>query len=61
MDVDGLTKRRAVMDATSNLSNQEVFELARRFDPRGQRTVGVITKPDLVPAGDERNVRMLVS
>lgn len=46
----------AVMDATSNLSNQEVFLFAHNADPLGQRTVGVITKIDLVQAGDKRNI-----
>ena len=43
----------AVCDATSNLANQEVFQLARNADPEGQRTVGIVTKCDAVQAGDE--------
>lgn len=46
----------AVMDATSNLANQEVFKLARDADPDGQRTVGVVTKCDAVQKGDEDTV-----
>ena len=47
---------RAVMDATSNLASQEVFNLAREADPEGLRTVGVITKCDAVQEGDEEIV-----
>ena len=43
----------AVCSATSNLANQEVFNLAREADPKGTRTVGIVTKCDVVPAGDE--------
>lgn len=44
------------MDARNNLANQEVFELARRADPEGDRTVGVITKCDALQHGDEESV-----
>ena len=44
----------AVCDASSNLANQEVFQLAREADPAGKRTVGVVTKCDIVQEGDER-------
>ena len=42
----------AVCNATSNLANQEVFHLARGADPKGQRTVGIVTKCDIVPKDD---------
>ncbi|KIX03127.1 uncharacterized protein Z518_06677 [Rhinocladiella mackenziei CBS 650.93] len=46
----------AVMDARNNLANQEVFKMARGVDPRGDRTVGIITKCDVVQNGDEAGV-----
>lgn len=44
------------MDARVNLSNQEVFRLAREADKYGSRTVGVITKCDALQRGDEKEV-----
>lgn len=44
------------MDARVNLSNQEVFRLAREADKNGSRTVGVITKCDALQRGDEKEV-----
>ncbi|QGA19055.1 hypothetical protein EYB26_006743 [Talaromyces marneffei] len=46
----------AVMDARVNLSNQEVFRLAREAGKDGSRTVGVITKCDALQRGDEKEV-----
>ncbi len=31
-----------------NLANHEAFRLAKQHDPMGKRTIGVMTKPDLV-------------
>lgn len=45
------------MDARNNLANQEVFKMARGVDPCGDRTVGVVTKCDVVQSGDEAGVR----
>lgn len=44
------------MDARNNLANQEVFRMARAADPRGTRTVGIITKCDALQQGDEKMV-----
>ncbi|KAL2192898.1 P-loop containing nucleoside triphosphate hydrolase protein [Corynascus similis CBS 632.67] len=42
----------AVVSAKNDFANQVVLKLARTADPRGTRTLGVITKPDtLVPGG----------
>jgi hypothetical protein len=49
------------MDARVNISNQEVFRLARRYDTDGSRTVGVITKCDALQAGDEKEARRTIS
>ena len=41
----------AVVSAKSDFALQEVTELARELDPRGTRTLGLITKPDTLDAG----------
>lgn len=38
----------AIVSAQNDKQNQRVLRLARRYDPHGDRTVGVITKPDLL-------------
>lgn len=41
----------AVVSAKNDYANQIVLTLARKFDPDGKRTLGVITKPDtLIPS-----------
>ncbi|THU89402.1 hypothetical protein K435DRAFT_677975 [Dendrothele bispora CBS 962.96] len=37
----------------TDFQNQGALQMAKRFDPNGERTVGVLTKPDRIPAGDE--------
>jgi hypothetical protein len=37
----------AVVPANVDLATQEILELARESDPHGDRTLGVLTKPDL--------------
>jgi hypothetical protein len=41
------------MDGANELSNQEIFEMAKMANPNLDRTVGVITKLDDVPEGNE--------
>ncbi|KAL2156650.1 hypothetical protein VTH82DRAFT_1395 [Thermothelomyces myriococcoides] len=42
----------AVVSAKNDIANQVVLGLARTADPKGNRTLGVITKPDtLIPGG----------
>ena len=36
----------AIISASTDKQLQKVLRLAREFDPRGERTVGIITKPD---------------
>jgi hypothetical protein len=45
----------AVISAANDFNNQVVVKLARRIDPTGSRTLGVITKPDRIdtPEGVE--------
>lgn len=46
----------AVVPANVDLATQEILELAKESDPNGDRTLGVLTKPDLVDKGAESGV-----
>ncbi|KAI6167303.1 P-loop containing nucleoside triphosphate hydrolase protein [Pisolithus thermaeus] len=39
----------------TDFENQGAHHLAKQFDPDGKRTVGVLTKPDRIPAGEEES------
>ena len=41
----------AVSPANQDLSNSDALKLARSVDPEGLRTIGVITKLDLMDEG----------
>ncbi|KAF6817471.1 dynamin [Colletotrichum sojae] len=43
----------AVVQASNDVANQGIIKIAREYDKDGQRTVGIITKPDLVNEGTE--------
>lgn len=43
----------AVLQAGNDMANQPIIKLARIHDTLGQRTVGIITKPDLINQGAE--------
>ena len=43
----------AVSAATSDLATSDAIQLAKRVDPSGERTMGVITKLDLMDAGTD--------
>ncbi|KAK3338931.1 P-loop containing nucleoside triphosphate hydrolase protein [Neurospora tetraspora] len=43
----------AVVSAKNDFANQVVLKLARAADPRGHRTLGIITKPDALHPGSE--------
>lgn len=51
-----------VVSANHNLANQIVVEEAKKYDPSRQRTLGIITKPDLAGPGsqDEKKCLQLV-
>ncbi|PLN80206.1 P-loop containing nucleoside triphosphate hydrolase protein [Aspergillus taichungensis] len=49
-----------VVPANVDIATQEIVELAREYDPDGQRTLGVLTKPDLVDMGAEHRVLDLI-
>ena len=41
----------AVIAATNDYANQGILTKVRKVDPKGERTLGVITKPDRLPKG----------
>ncbi|KAJ9133186.1 Interferon-induced GTP-binding protein Mx-like protein [Pleurostoma richardsiae] len=49
----------AVVQAGNDVANQRIVQLARKYDPDGDRTVGIITKPDLINDGAEAKIAML--
>ncbi|KAG9240272.1 dynamin GTPase [Calycina marina] len=49
----------AVVQGSNDIANQGIVRRARKFDPDGQRTVGIITKPDLVNQGTEARIARL--
>lgn len=49
-----------VISANTQLASHKVIEEARKHDPRRERTLGVITKPDLAEPGDEKQCLRLV-
>ncbi|XP_073440812.1 interferon-induced GTP-binding protein Mx-like isoform X2 [Dendrobates tinctorius] len=50
----------AVVPCNVDIATTEVLEMAREVDPTGERTIGVLTKPDLVDAGAESEVLSVV-
>lgn len=57
---DSRTIILAVIPAPVDIATQEILSMAEEVDPRGQRTLGVLTKPDLVDRGGEEHVMDLV-
>ncbi|CAI4214295.1 unnamed protein product [Parascedosporium putredinis] len=49
----------AVVSAKSDFALQEVTHLARQLDPDGDRTLGLITKPDTLDPGSESEMYYL--
>ncbi|MCJ1386917.1 hypothetical protein MMC17_010045 [Xylographa soralifera] len=41
----------AVISATNDYANQGILTKVREVDPEGERTLGIITKPDRLPSG----------
>ena len=41
----------AVVSAAYDCANQKILTKVREVDPKGDRTLGIITKPDLLPSG----------
>ena len=50
----------AVVPANVDIATQEILKMAEKCDKKGQRTLGVLTKPDLVDRGAEHRVVDLV-
>ncbi|KAK6531085.1 hypothetical protein TWF281_007910 [Arthrobotrys megalospora] len=49
----------AIVQATNDIANQRIIQKALKIDPDGERTVGVITKPDLINRGTEKRIALL--
>ncbi|KAG4429202.1 hypothetical protein IFR05_015315 [Cadophora sp. M221] len=49
----------AVVQANNDIANQGIIQRARKFDRAGQRTVGIITKPDFINKGTEGRIALL--
>lgn len=50
----------AVIPANVDIGTQEILEMAKEYDPDGLRTLGVLTKADLVDRGAEHNTMDIV-
>ncbi|RAL12437.1 dynamin family protein [Aspergillus homomorphus CBS 101889] len=50
-----------VVAANVDVANQEIIEIARELDPDGERTLGVLTKPDLVDKGAEQKILNIIA
>lgn len=51
----------AVVQAGNDIANQSIIKKSRSFDKDGERTVGIITKPDLINQGSEKRIVLLPS
>lgn len=49
----------AVVQASNDIANQSIIRKSKQFDKHGQRTVGIITKPDLINLGNEAKLAQL--
>ncbi|XP_018413356.1 PREDICTED: interferon-induced GTP-binding protein Mx2-like [Nanorana parkeri] len=49
-----------VVPSNVDIATTEALEMARNVDPTGQRTLGILTKPDLVDKGAEEDVVNIV-
>ena len=50
----------AVIPANQDIATIDILERAHHFDPAGVRTIGVLTKPDLIDRGAEDEVLKIV-
>ena len=50
----------AVIPSNMDIATQEILSIAKDLDPNGVRTLGVLTKPDLIDNGGEESVMSLV-
>ncbi|KAK6856221.1 hypothetical protein PG995_008372 [Apiospora arundinis] len=49
----------AVVSAANDAANQSILQRVRKFDPQGERTLGVITKPDRLQKGSGSESKFL--
>ncbi|KAK3047171.1 hypothetical protein LTR09_011373 [Extremus antarcticus] len=49
----------AVVQANNDIANQGIIQKSKTFDRRGERTIGIITKPDLLNKGTEGRIAAL--
>nr|XP_046240534.1 interferon-induced GTP-binding protein Mx-like [Scatophagus argus] len=49
-----------VVPCTVDIANTEALKMAQEVDPDGERTLGILTKPDLVDKGTEETVVKIV-
>ena len=49
----------AVVQASNDIANQSIIKKSKDVDRAGQRTVGIITKPDLINKGTESRIATL--
>ncbi|KAH6646742.1 hypothetical protein BKA67DRAFT_540237 [Truncatella angustata] len=56
-----LTGIRAVVPANVDIATQEIIQMAEDADPLSQRTLGVLTKPNLVDKGAKDKVMELIT
>ena len=49
----------AVVQASNDIANQAIIQKAKSFDVAGERTIGIITKPDLINKGTEKRIALL--
>ena len=50
----------AVIPANVDIGTQEILDMAEQCDPEGERTLGVLTKPDLVDEGAEEAIMDII-
>jgi interferon-induced GTP-binding protein Mx1 len=51
----------AVIPANQDIATVDILERAHHHDPNGERTIGVLTKPDLVDQGTEEEILCIVN
>jgi GTPase SAR1 family protein len=49
----------AIVSAKNDLANQAVLNMAKNLDPKGLRTIGIITKPDELPQGSDSEMEFV--
>lgn len=49
----------AVIPSNQDIATVDILERAHRHDPQGERTIGVLTKPDLIDQGAEDEVLVI--